>query len=566
MEVSKLINSLIKQKKLMVFCGAGISINSGIPTVYPLLTKLLSELGCENEHIKLLFNSSFPFEAIMENIKERVDISKLIKLFDLNNPNSNHNLIAWLAKNEYLNTILTTNFDQNIEIALSNSGLNENEDYFVISDLDKFNIENYSDKIIVVKLHGNIKEPESVLTTISKIANRRNTNLMHGVLENIFLSNRFENILFIGYSFSDHFDIKPAIVSMPTCNKNVFFIQHQNTETTQRVVDSADNPLFDKFLSAQCLQCNFEAVVSLVYDEFQINKFSYKKSDEWIAIIESWTKSEFDKDSFVNKKNCLGYLFIAAGFINISKYYAELNLDKIDSSREGKILQMFVSDIIGKSYLKDPNERDAGEAAKHYITARQLAENLELNHFAKTFSGDLGSCYLMQQDFLKAEELFNEAIEYYKPLLDNSEQREKIIEKYIRISIHLAHSYAKRGMFPQSINLYKEILPLSEEGGFTSSFELCMTGYGLASVLNNDLKTGLQLFTSAYPIAKAYGSIDRIRSLFFLICSWTKEVEGLTNAKEFYDKEIKYIKETTDFDRPLEEIPERLIKDYKYKK
>ena len=34
---------------------------------------------------------------------------------------------------------------------------------------------------------------------------------------------------------------------------------------------------------------------------------------------------------------------------------------------------------------------------------------------------------LMQQNFSKAEELFNEAIEYYKPLLDNYEEREKII-------------------------------------------------------------------------------------------------------------------------------------------
>lgn len=564
MEALNLIYTLIDNRRFMVFCGAGISKNSGIPPVTPLLTKVLSSLGCEEGHIKSLFSSSFPFEAIMENFKERVDILKFINVFNLKNPNSNHYLIAWLAKHHYLNTIVTTNFDENIEFALQSFGLSKQDDYIVITDFLNFNIETFGDKIVLLKLHGSIQNPESVLANMSKIANRKNSTLMLDVLQQIFNSNRFENILVLGYSFSDHFDINPALLNMPKCDKSIYYIKRQPEDIPQKIEHCSRN-IFTKFRSAHKLHCSFESIISNISNKFSLPKYLSKESDMWIKISEEWIAKEFDKDSFTNRYNCLGYLFIAAGFINISKHYATLNVPKITNTIDGKILEMLIADVVGKSYLKDPNERDATEATKHYLKAREIAEELELIHYAIVFTGDLGSCYLMQQKFSTAELLFKEALSYYEPLISIPEKREKIIEKYIRVSIHLAHSYAKRGAFTESIKLYKTIERISEDEGLASCLELCLTGQGLARVINEDCKVGLNLFSTAYPIAKSYGSIDRIRSLFFLICSWMQEVDGIPKAEEFYNSEIKYITNTTGFNRPFNEIPLKLIKDYKYK-
>jgi hypothetical protein len=104
--------------------------------VQPLLTEVLTKLGASHDHIRLLFNSAFPFEAVIESFQERVSIVELLKVFDVINPNANHNLIAWLTKNNYLKTIITTNFDQNIETALALLGLVEGLDFFVISNLE----------------------------------------------------------------------------------------------------------------------------------------------------------------------------------------------------------------------------------------------------------------------------------------------------------------------------------------------------------------------------------------------------------------------------------------------
>lgn len=567
MTITDHICHIIQKKRFILFCGAGISMNSGIPSVVPLLRRLLSKLGCEEDHLQQFLNSSFPFEATMENLNERTSIRSLLKIFDLNNPNANHHLIAWLAKQGFLKVIITTNFDQNIEFALSAAGLLEEKDFFVVSHFEDFKPSDYPDKIVVLKLHGTIDQPETVLTTISRIANQRNFSLMSRILQEVLQNCSYDDILFIGYSFSDHFDIRPAMMNLDVKEKNAYNIRYQPLEFPEHTEKVRADELFSGFEDATDFHCNVEHIVSSILTRFSLDEIHYTKYTEWENILDEWVETKMNTTGFTNGKIYLGYLFLASGFVTLARYYAAQTLPAADESREGKILRMLISDVTGKSFLKDPNNRDAAEAEKHYIVARDLAVELELEQYIHIYSSDLGSCHLMQQQFEKAEELFTEALGYFGPMLEDEETRQLFVEKYARTTIHLAHNFSKREMFDKAASHYEHIMPFCRNEGLNSCLELATTGYGLAHVLNGDTRIpeGLKLFIQAYPIAKIYGSIDRIRSVFFLICSWSQEIPGTIDTGDFYNREIEYIKEKTGFDRPLAEIPRRLIKDYKYK-
>ena len=62
------IAAALKSGKTAIFCGAGISYNSGLPIVPNLLTYIFHTLGLSNSEADLLKKSSLPFEKIMEII------------------------------------------------------------------------------------------------------------------------------------------------------------------------------------------------------------------------------------------------------------------------------------------------------------------------------------------------------------------------------------------------------------------------------------------------------------------------------------------------------------------
>ncbi|MCR8562008.1 SIR2 family protein [Mucilaginibacter sp. BJC16-A38] len=565
MKTDDVIYQIIQERKFIVFCGAGVSRRSGIPSVQPLLTDVLTKLGAYPEHIRLLFNTAFPFEAIMENLQERVNIIPLLKVFDLVNPNANHNFIAWLAKNNFLKIIITTNFDRNIEIALADQGLTETVDFHIISELETFQPDDYPNKILVLKIHGTSGDINSILTTISRIASKKNLGIMGKFLENILTSIQFENILFMGYSFSDHFDIEPAILALPSCNKSVYHIAYQNAALPEVIADDHAHLLRGRFLSIKALKCDFDILISALYNRLKVPFYDCAEQKGWYTITSDWINASFNKAPFNHANVCLGHLFLAAGFTAVARSYAEVCRNADESTEKDKTLLMLTDEVIGKSYLKDPNDRDAGLAEKHYLEARKMACEIGDEFYFKTYTGDLGTCYNYQQDYPKAELHFNEALSYYEPLLADPEKRSLVMERYTRFTIYLAHSFTKRYDYVNATRIYENIIPICREEGFMSSYELGITGYGLANVVNRKWSAGLKKFIDAWPVAKVYGSVDRMRSVFFLVCSWTRQVKGTLKAQEFYDREIDFMRRTTDFDRPLNHIPKRLIKNYNYR-
>lgn len=215
--VKFLIESL-NNKKCFVFCGAGISLNSNIPTVEPLLNQLLCYLNADEEDIKTFlyktgkFHLPMPFEAIIQSLKDKVKftnsdlsfIEAFAHIFE-GMPNINHYLLANLLKEQKIHCIVTTNFDTCIEQAL---GWSEGDDRIIIPYKEEPEyLKNVDLRGKIIKLHGCKTVPDLLGTTVSQITKplfMQKTNL---ILSKLFFSKAFDTALFLGYSCSDKWDI-----------------------------------------------------------------------------------------------------------------------------------------------------------------------------------------------------------------------------------------------------------------------------------------------------------------------------------------------------------------------
>ena len=82
-QIDKLVDK-IQNNELLVFCGAGISFNSGLPLANQLKCFILGELGLQTEDIDCLMKSNIPFEGFMQCLVENsgmMGISEIIDIF-----------------------------------------------------------------------------------------------------------------------------------------------------------------------------------------------------------------------------------------------------------------------------------------------------------------------------------------------------------------------------------------------------------------------------------------------------------------------------------------------------
>ena len=200
-----------KEKELAVFCGAGISFNSGMPLVNDLKQYILEKLNANDEDIKEIIDSNLPFEGFMEIFSENFGISKILDIFKDGEPNTNHLLIAKLAKRGYLKTIFTTNFDLLIEKALEKEGLERGKDFNTYCNEEQFSEANYDnlDKICIFKIHGSVDHENSIRTTLKMVARKTLSNKRMNAIRYLFSTGNHEKVLIFGYSCSDEFDITP---------------------------------------------------------------------------------------------------------------------------------------------------------------------------------------------------------------------------------------------------------------------------------------------------------------------------------------------------------------------
>ena len=181
----ELLAKELEKEKLIIFVGAGVSKNSGLPNWNELIKEYAKELGIKKENFKSDEILKIP-EKYFKKFGEIKYYKILSRIFSKHyEPNSIHEAL----KKMNLNYIVTTNYDNLIEDKINS--------YVVSEDTD---LPHHNTNTMVIKMHGDIVKKNVVLKKSDYRNYETNFPLISTYLKGLFTTN---TILFIGYSFND---------------------------------------------------------------------------------------------------------------------------------------------------------------------------------------------------------------------------------------------------------------------------------------------------------------------------------------------------------------------------
>jgi hypothetical protein len=217
------MNKNIFNQNLALFVGAGASIAppSSLPSFYQLRDFITSSLfdNIPKIGIDYTFNIQTKPELLLQIIWEYFGIKvNPINGFKYASPNKNHYLISNICKNG-VRFIITTNFDQCIEKALSDSNLEYHVYHKSPSNDTELNelkqLIKDEDKILIWKPHGDCCHTETLCYTIEQVARLNVSKFLKSIYE--YILDNF-NLLTLGYSGYDD-DLFPILLDFPRTNK-----------------------------------------------------------------------------------------------------------------------------------------------------------------------------------------------------------------------------------------------------------------------------------------------------------------------------------------------------------
>ncbi len=332
------IQKAIENNKLVVFVGAGVSKNSGIPTWYELVHQLAQDLGLNakaHDLGGLDFWGGDDFLKIPQYyFNEREEKEYLDRIKEILNrdvpPNQIHDIIFDLNPAH----IITTNYDDLLEKEYAIKETNKR--YFKVAcdtDLSSSSVSNY-----IIKMHGefdNIVLKESDYDSYSN-----NFKLLETYIKGLFATHI---ILFIGFGGTD-----PNIRRLIQWVKDIVGSKHQPAY----LIDTAD----------------YDDVSS---EEFRIKHEYYKKQGIFTLYkkqIKCDIENNFEKCQYKDKINLNGqgldlykflYFIKNYKFFDVDKYYYTLkqleSLNVIDNTILRKVFNVNIVDRLYRHY-QYPNE------------------------------------------------------------------------------------------------------------------------------------------------------------------------------------------------------------------
>lgn len=198
-EISKHLIDKIQQNKLVIFIGAGISIDAGLPNWNNLVEKILD--GLESKEKKSEKYKNALKDEILTPIEILTKISHLknesIEIFykELTKYSNCEPSIIHKKVGELSSNIITTNYDELLEKALTGFEKIVYTNTFKVAKLSEY------DKYIY-KIHGDINEPDKCILFPSEYENLYSFEEKNSIFElKKIISDK--SILFLGFSLND---------------------------------------------------------------------------------------------------------------------------------------------------------------------------------------------------------------------------------------------------------------------------------------------------------------------------------------------------------------------------
>jgi tetratricopeptide (TPR) repeat protein len=438
-EISKIIKDIIKgidSGNTVVFCGAGISRESGLPVVNQLVPYILDKLEIPEDDKKLILdqndNPRIPFEAFVEVLRDNSDVNKIFDIYKQGEPNTNHLLLAKLIKTGKLKTIVTTNFDKLIEkaLALDPNPWIEGNHFDVVYLEEDFEKINWKDKRIrIIKIHGSVDDTQRMAMTLKRVASQILSGPRMSVIKHIFSTGNHDNVIILGYSASDIFDISPQIQSIDEEFKKVYYVQHSDSTQIEKIDLQLNNNPFKKFKESKRLFIKTKQLVK----------------DIWDAIINS-------SDQYILKSSETDWK------VDIDDWYLNIINDYSESIKYG--IPAIILNQLGNHTKALNYSKEAFESAR--LRNDELCESLWL--------GTHGAICFYSGDFISSINCTMESLKISQKTGDKS-------SKY-RSLINLANTYISLGELNKAKSYFKKALKLSLKSKDFIGTCMCYGGLG----------------------------------------------------------------------------------------
>jgi tetratricopeptide (TPR) repeat protein/NAD-dependent SIR2 family protein deacetylase len=492
------ISESIKKRDLAIFCGAGISWNSGLPLANELKQSILEKLPMNAADRDEVMKSNLPFEAFIETLSENTDISRLLDIFQQGTPNTNYALIAHLAKAGYFETIFTTNFDLLIERAIEKEGLIRDKDFRVYYDEKQFSgidFEKIDDGIIrIFKLHGTVEARESIRTTLKAVASKTLSEKRMNLIRHLFSTGSHQKVLILGYSCSDDFDITPQIQSLEGSQKEIIFIDHSmKGEKTENIKTKDDKNPFKRFTGTRVI-CDTNKFTEKLWKSMRHEKYEpliYKTEWNWVEFVDQWATGLKYLKYFLSGSICN----IISNFQRAIEYYQQTL--EITKTLKVKLLEAECYSGLGNAYHGLGNLQ---QAIGYYKQALKIAKAIGAM-FPEA------KCYLNLGIVSFRSGNFQQAIEYYKQALKiTKDMGDMFLEArcYDELGI-VSHS---SGNFQQAIEYCKQALKVAETIGDKVLEAASYGNLGIAYFSLENFQQAIKHHQQDLEIAKAIG--DRV--------------------------------------------------------
>lgn len=294
---------------LIVFAGAGVSFESGLPLVGELTRAIMDALDMTPTEQDAIGAARLPFERFIETLAQISDADELYRVFEGGEPNAAHFVCAELLSRGLGRAVVTTNFDLLFESAIADTGVKVEKHW---RDVDLGTVNWLAPTPKLLKIHGSIEDVESLAITIRRVASQQTMEARSVLLSQVFDRAIAPKVIVLGYSGSDHFDINPALRALKRPAADVVLVSHD--PSIGGVIEAAQlngHPragVFDRF-DGTLLRCDTTRLWAASAQELGVpNLAPPRNKPDWSVRVESWNvtaRSDHGRD----------WTNLAAGFL-----------------------------------------------------------------------------------------------------------------------------------------------------------------------------------------------------------------------------------------------------------
>jgi tetratricopeptide (TPR) repeat protein len=504
-ELDKLIRK-IQKNQVVFFVGSAISYAppSNLPSWQFLKETILKSCTYKNrilaKHVKKILSLNPSMEISLQYLADVTldsdfDLTDILDVYNNGLPNLNHAYLAQAAKSGYFDTILTTNFDELIEISLANLHT-KYKSYYDERGIKKIDYDETAKKIL--KFHGTIGKKKSIQASIRQVG----TGLPIGKKASLEFYLKNYNLVFVGYSANDP-DIETVLKNAK--RKHAYWIYRSNPDSI--VVK--------------------ENITALKID---LNKLFEYLWDNTFDLSKQYSQSISSNIKGISKIHRVQFIAEMQNHLGLKKEAFSL-WDKNLSYNEPKKYPISHARILCSM-------------AEYKLRSGELSEGKNLIHqsldLSKKSDDDTGiaTClkYLGMISIYTGE--LEEAVKLMEDCIEATKKIHKLTNKYFLRSgalENLGNIYLVTGNFKKAIKYFSEALLAKQKAGDTEG--LALTYSNLASVYEdeNRIEEALDSCREAEKINSIYKNKD-YESLI------NERYAQIYEKRNDYDKALHYHK------------------------